>query len=190
MLTFARLLPMLVAVLPGAGCTFHNTATHWNGRVGVTGKPIYVKTSTNVGFNLLVLLPILGRTSMDEMIDATSEEISRYGSDRLRVIQTSSENYWYGFPPFTRIITPVITDIAIEYEPTEEEVHAVIEELYEEKQRARKRSAKRGGTSALPRAQSDRDKDKEPEEEPERDTDRDPDPDPNPELNEDPRPGK
>jgi len=43
------------------------------------------------------------------MLDETSAEIPERGSDRLRVIQTSSEYYWYGLPPFPWILTPVVT---------------------------------------------------------------------------------
>lgn len=106
-------------------CAFHSTATHWNGRVGTDGKPIFVKATTNIGVNLLVIVPLFGNTTMDTMLDETSREIARAGSDHLRVIQTSSENYWHGFPPFTWIFTPVITDVAVEYTPSAEELAQV-----------------------------------------------------------------
>ncbi|MBZ0151230.1 MAG: hypothetical protein K8J09_06825 [Planctomycetes bacterium] len=111
-----------------AGCAFHSTATHWNGRVGTDGKPIFVKTTTNVGVNLLVILPLFGNTTIDTMLDETSGEIASQGSDHLRVIQTSAENYWHGFPPFTWILTPVITDVAVEYTPPAEELAKVAAE--------------------------------------------------------------
>jgi hypothetical protein len=109
--------PALAAALL-ASCTFHDTATHWNGRVGLDGQPIHVKVSTNLGINLAVLLPLLGNTSIDAMIEQSSAAIGERGSDHLRVIQTTSENYWHGFPPFTWIVTPVITTISIEYRPS------------------------------------------------------------------------
>ena len=62
-------LPTLLACALATGCTFHSTATHWNGRLGEDGKPIFVKTSTNVGMNLIIVLPVLGNTSIDEMLD-------------------------------------------------------------------------------------------------------------------------
>jgi hypothetical protein len=101
-----------------AGCAFHSTATHWNGRVGADGRPIYVKATTNVGLNVFVLLPLLGNTTIDAMLDETSSEIAESGSDRLRVVQTASENYWYGLPPITWLLTPVVTDVSVEYEPS------------------------------------------------------------------------
>jgi hypothetical protein len=106
-------------------CAFHGEATHWNQRVGTDGKPIFVHTTTNVGLNVGILLPLLGNVTLDSMCDETSAAIAKKGSDRLRVIQSSSENYWYGFPPFTWILTPVITNVAVEYEPCAAELAAV-----------------------------------------------------------------
>jgi len=118
---------LALAALPallGSGCSFHSTATHWHQRIGTDGKPIFVKTTTNVGMNVFIVLPLLGSTTIDTMLDVTSGAIAEAGSDGLRVIQTSSENYWYGFPPFTWIFTPVITDVAVEYQPSPTEMAA------------------------------------------------------------------
>jgi hypothetical protein len=117
---------VLLAFTPA--CTLHDTSTRWNGRVGIGGKQIFVKTSTNIGFNLGIVLPVLGNITTDRMIDAATAEIARDGSNHLRVIQTTSENYWYGFPPFTWIVTPVITEVAIEYQPSPIELARVANE--------------------------------------------------------------
>ena len=105
-------------------CSFHSTATHWNGRVDTDGQPIFVKTTTNIGLNIAIILPLLGNTTIDTMIDETTAEIAAQNSDNVRVIQSSSENYWYGFPPFTWVLTPVITDVALEYRPSAAEIAA------------------------------------------------------------------
>lgn len=109
-------------------CSFHSTATHWNGLRDADGKPVFVKTTTNIGFNLLVILPLLGNTSIDSMINETTAEIANEGGDRVRMIQSGSENYWYGTPPITWIVTPVVTDIALEYEPSAAEIAKVAAE--------------------------------------------------------------
>lgn len=108
-------------------CSFHSTATHWNGLRDADGKPVFVKVTTNIGFNVLVLLPLLGNTSIDSMLDETTAEIASEGGDRVRVIQSGAENYWYGWSPFTWIITPIVTDIALEYEPSAEQIAKVTE---------------------------------------------------------------
>lgn len=130
----------VAALFFSTSCAFHSTATHWNGLRDLDGKPIYVKSTTNLGFNLLVLLPLLGNTSIDAMVDETTEEIAEKGGNRVRVIQMGSENYWYGLSPFTWIITPIVTDLAIEYEPSAEEIARVTaaEEKFRERHNVRR----------------------------------------------------
>ena len=134
-----RVTAAVVAAASLVGCAFHSTASHWNGRVGANGRPIFVKTSTNLAINLAVIVPFLGNTSMDDLIDETTDEVAEKNGDRLRVIQSSSENYWYGFPPFTWVITPVLTDIAVEYEPSPEELAEALRNQREADARMRER---------------------------------------------------
>jgi hypothetical protein len=93
--------------------------------VGPDGHPVYVRRVTNVGLNLGFVLPVLGNTTIDEMIDESTEAIAELGSDHVRVIASSSENYWYGFPPLTWFLTPVITDVTVEYRPSLAEISKV-----------------------------------------------------------------
>lgn len=117
-----RVVPLPLPVLAVAGllsaCTLHTTASQWTGRVGSNGRPVFVKSSTNIGINLGVIIPILGSTTMPEMVSVTTAEIAAESGDRVRVIESAAENYWYGFPPFTWFLTPVITTVTMEYEPT------------------------------------------------------------------------
>ncbi|MBL8754921.1 MAG: hypothetical protein JNK15_16570, partial [Planctomycetes bacterium] len=61
------LLASLVAM--SSGCTFHSTATHWNGRTAADGRPVWMTTTTTYGVNLLVLLPFVGDTRADALVD-------------------------------------------------------------------------------------------------------------------------
>ncbi|MFK7740156.1 MAG: hypothetical protein AB8H80_07515 [Planctomycetota bacterium] len=120
-----RTFSLLALICAAGACSFHSTATHWNGLRDADGKPIFVKATTNVGLNLLVILPILGNTTLETMVDETTAEIAKEGGSRVRVIQSGSENYWYGWSPFTWIITPIVTDVAFEYEPSAAEFEKV-----------------------------------------------------------------
>lgn len=110
---------LILSLLPS--CSLHGTATHWNGRVGLDGETVFVKNTTNVGVNLFVGVPLFGSTTMDRMIDSTTAAIAEVDGNKVRVIETTNENYWYGFPPFTWILTPVITSVSIEYQPSAKE---------------------------------------------------------------------
>lgn len=110
-----RLLPLLAIA---GSCTMHSAATHWNGRVGYNGRPLHVKSTTNIGVNLLVFIPLFGSTTIDTMVDSITASIAAEDGDKVRLIETSSENYWYGFPPFTWVLTPVITTVTADFEQT------------------------------------------------------------------------
>lgn len=110
---------LLLACLAG-GCSLHSTADRWNGRVGPDGQVVWVKTTTNIGLNLGIVIPVLGSTTIPRMVDTMTGEIAVEGGDRVRVVQSSSENYWFGFPPLTWVLTPVITTVVCDYQPSAE----------------------------------------------------------------------
>jgi len=118
----ASTLGLAVALaLPTLGsCTFASTSNQWNGRVGPDGKPVYVKSHTNVGMNLLIFIPIFGSTSLPHEIDGLTKEIADESGNTVRMVESTSENYWYGFPPFIWILTPVITSVSADYQPSAE----------------------------------------------------------------------
>ena len=100
------------------GCTTTTTAKHWNDRVGPNGKPIYIKSHTTIGINILIFIPVLGATTLTKQIDRMTKDIADENGNTVRMIETSRENYWYGYPPFTWAITPVITTVTADYEPS------------------------------------------------------------------------
>ena len=126
------LLAAFAVTLSCAGCTLYSTATQWNGRMGPNGRPVFIKSSTNIGMNLGIVVPILGSTTMGKMVDTTTEEIALENGDLVRVIESSSENYWFGFPPLTWFLTPVVTTVTVEYEPAREEMARIMAERGEQ----------------------------------------------------------
>jgi len=101
------------------GCAFHSTAKNWNGLTGSAGNPTYYKTTTKMGLKLFVGIPFIGNNSIDGMINTLTSEIAEAKGNNVRIVQGSNENYWYGFPPFTWILTPVLTTVAAEYTPNQ-----------------------------------------------------------------------
>lgn len=114
------LFPSLLLAL--AGCTLHSTATHWHGRTGPDGQPLFVRTTTIYGLNLLFVLPLLGDTRTDNLVDAATERLAGDDSNRVRVVETESANYWYAIPPLTWLVTPVVGSVSIEYTPSAKEL--------------------------------------------------------------------
>ncbi len=109
---------LLVALALTSGCTLTSTARQWNSRVGPSGKPVYIKSHTDIAVNALIFVPLLGPTSLPKQIDLLTKEIATEKGDIVRMIETSTENYWYGYPPFSWVLTPVITTVTAEYEPS------------------------------------------------------------------------
>ena len=128
------LLPLLV------GCTLHSTATHWHGRTGPDGQPVFVRTTTIYGVNLLLVLPLLGDPRTDNLVDAATAKLAEQGSDRVRVVETESANYWYAIPPLTWFVSPVVGSVSIEYTPSPKELAAAreLDRLQEERAAARR----------------------------------------------------
>jgi hypothetical protein len=115
-----RIALALTLPLLAGGCAFHSNATQWSERVGPDGHPVFIKSTTNVGLNFLIGLKIVGGTDTPGMIQEITSSIAEDGGDKVRIIQSESENYWYGFPPFTWILTPVITTVTADYRPSED----------------------------------------------------------------------
>ena len=134
-----RTIVSLALLLPLGACKFTSTATHWNGLYGPDGKPVYVKTNTNIGVNLLIFIPFLGSTTLPTQIDKLTGEIADEKGSSVRMIESTSENYWYGFAPVTWIVTPVITTVSADYHPSPE---AIAKEQAEEAKEKAEREKK------------------------------------------------
>ena len=120
----ASLLPLAFASILafGPGCAFQSTARQWNKTADPEGKPLFYKSITKVGINFLVFIPFMGDMSIDGLVDDLTKYIEEEEGDGVRLVQGASENYWYGYPPLTWIITPIISSVSAEYEPSEEEI--------------------------------------------------------------------
>jgi hypothetical protein len=107
-----------LGLIATSGCTFHSTATHWNGRVGIDGRPVYLTTTTTFGLNLLVVLPFVGDPRADALLDRATAEIAAHGSDHVRVVETDGANYWYAIPPLSWLVSPVVGSVTLEFVPS------------------------------------------------------------------------
>jgi len=113
-----------------SGCAFQSTARNWHGLMGDDGKPTYYKKTSKLAFNLFIAIPFAGNVNVDGMVQEITGSIAEEKGNNVRIVQGTSENYWYGFPPLTWIITPVITTVTAEYNPEisrynkdQEEIH-------------------------------------------------------------------
>lgn len=114
-------LPLAVLALVGGGCAFSTTAKDWNGLKGVDGQPTYYMTTTKVGINLLIAVPFIGNMGISGLTRDLTERVKTQGGNDVRIVQGTSESYFYGWPPFTWIVTPVVSTVSAEYKPDPEQ---------------------------------------------------------------------
>lgn len=100
-----------------SGCAFTTTAKDWSGLTGPDNKPTYYASATKVRLNLVVVIPFLGDMDISGLTRDLTEEIRTEGGNEVRIVQGTEESYFYGFPPFTWVVTPVISTVAAEYTP-------------------------------------------------------------------------
>jgi hypothetical protein len=108
------------------GCAFHSTATHWNGTLGPDGYPVFYAATTKLGVQLFVAVPFLGDLGIDGQVDSLTSTVAKRGGNHVRIVQSTSTNYWYGLPPVTWVFTPVVSTVNAEYRPSEGEIRAIL----------------------------------------------------------------
>src|SRR4030095_2784129 len=91
------------------------------GLSGLDNKPTYYTITTKVGVKLLIVIPFLGDMGISGLTRDLTADIKREGGNEVRIVEGSSEAYFYGFPPFTWIVTPVISTVSAEYLPEAEQ---------------------------------------------------------------------
>ena len=102
-----KVLPFVFLLQTFASCAFHNTAAHGDVRVGSNSNAVHVTSTTNVGLNAAVVVPLLRSTNIDRTVNDLTAEIAKENGDKVRLVETDAEISWDGFPPFTGVIYPV-----------------------------------------------------------------------------------
>lgn len=114
------LIGLVVIGFGATGCAFSSTARDWSGLNGLDAKPTYYTTTTKVGIKLFIAVPLFGDMGVSGLTRDLTDQIKREGGNEVRIVQGTSESYFYGWPPFTWVITPVISTVSAEYEPAPE----------------------------------------------------------------------
>lgn len=99
-----------------AGCTFVSKAADYSGLPGQHGKPVEYYSATNVGVNLVFVLPILGEPTVPATLGALTAKVKEDGGTNVRVVQSGSTYLWYILLPFSIFIHPVVTSVTADAE--------------------------------------------------------------------------
>lgn len=114
------LVTLVLASFAFTSCATHTTAHRWNGVVGGDGEPTFYTATKRPALQLFVALPFLGNPDVDGMVDDLTAYVAEEGGDRVRIVQGTSVNYWFAFPPLTWIVTPVVARVDAEWRPSAE----------------------------------------------------------------------
>jgi hypothetical protein len=136
----SRLALALSTFTLASGCVFSSKAKDWSDLSGLDRQPTTYISTTKIGLNFLIFVPFMGDMGISGMVRDMTGHIKEEGGNEVRIVQGGSENYWYGWPPFTWIVTPVISTVAAEYTPRAEQYVKDQEEIRETREE--------GGTGA------------------------------------------
>jgi hypothetical protein len=114
------------------GCALHQSAKNWSGLDGLDGQPTYYMTATKIGLRLLIFVPFIGDMGISGLTRTLTQKIKEEGGNEVRIVQGDSEAYFYGWPPFTWVLTPVVSTVAAEYRPQQEAYTKSEEELFKQ----------------------------------------------------------
>jgi hypothetical protein len=74
-------------------------------------KPDHYLRTTSYGLNVLVFIPIKRNAEFPEALETFSDFAKKNKGTRFRVIQKDTSRWFLLFPPFSFIVTPVVTEI-------------------------------------------------------------------------------
>jgi hypothetical protein len=105
------LLLLTAAIAGTSACHVSTTGAKFNGTTTPDGSPRVYQMTTNyavhVGFGIY---PVVGDASVGSSVDAFTADARKNGGARTQITNMDYDSLWYIFPPFSFIITPVITD--------------------------------------------------------------------------------
>lgn len=102
----------LAAVLfASSACNLTTVSKNFNGTTTSNGAPRVYQNTTNYAVHLgMGYYPVIGNATVDGGVDAFTKDARKNGGTKTDITNMSANNLWYIFPPFTFIITPVVTD--------------------------------------------------------------------------------
>ncbi len=107
-----RILAALVCVVVFLGaCSTSSVATNFSGNVTPEGRPKAYVNTTNYALHVLFgYRPLVGDASVEGSVSEFTRETRERGSSKSEITNMTATNLWWIFPPFSFILTPMISD--------------------------------------------------------------------------------
>jgi len=111
-LTF-KFFSLAVALAFLSGCSSTTVARDFNGLSTSEGKPIAHLSTGNLAVHLLFgKTPLWGDASLPKTVSDFTAAAKAQNASEVHIVQSSRRAWWFLFPPFTFILTPVSSNVA------------------------------------------------------------------------------
>lgn len=94
------------------GCATHSKVENFYGMETPHGKPLSHIHASRFAIHLFGGWRILGNASVARVTDDFMLLAKQTGATRFQIDHADRTNFWFGFIPFTLIITPVVTTVS------------------------------------------------------------------------------
>lgn len=107
---------LLMIVLFGTifltGCATTKHAKDFNDLSTPDGDAYHLNTSKYALHFLFGMFPLIGDASIEQTVADFTAAAKEDGASKVRVVQSDKTNWWFIFPPFTLLLTPVSSNVA------------------------------------------------------------------------------
>ena len=111
-----RVLAMTVvfgcAMVLCTACSTTDVAKNFNGLSTPAGKPIGHLNTSTLALNLLITQPLIGDASLEGTVSDFTQAAKNQNASKVNIVQSKSYAWWWIFPPFSFILTPVSGNVA------------------------------------------------------------------------------
>lgn len=87
-------------------------AQNYNGLTTPHGNATYLSTSKYALHFLFGVFPFLGDATITQTVADFTSAAKEEGASQVRIVQSNKNNWWFIFPPFTFLLTPVSANVA------------------------------------------------------------------------------
>lgn len=100
------------AIMPLAACSSTRQAMNFNGLATPEGKPIAHLSTSNLAIHLVGTMPLFGDASLTGTVAEFTRIAKMKNASKERIVQSSVTTWWFVYPPFSFVLTPVSSNVA------------------------------------------------------------------------------
>lgn len=103
---------MIAFCLLGMACSSTRQAANFNGLTTPGGKPLAHLYTSNMGLHLFGKTPLIGDATLTRTVADFTAVAKMKRAGKVRIVQSSIRSWWFVYPPFSFVLTPVTSNVA------------------------------------------------------------------------------